>query len=77
MVCGMQRPRNCFVSVPKASGITTHIVHTYDSKCRDTESIRTERQAKYMFYGVHTKAGQDIQVQLKGEQVRHPPDRTK
>ena len=38
--------RNCFIIVPKASGVTTRIVHTYNSKCCDAESIHTERQAK-------------------------------
>jgi hypothetical protein len=62
--------RNCFIAA-KASGITKRIVHTYNSKCCDIERIHTEWQAKYMFYSVHTKAGPDIQAQLKGEQVGH------
>lgn len=49
---------------------------TFSSKCRDTKSIHTEQQEKYMFYSVHTKARPNILVQLKGEQFGHSLDRT-
>jgi hypothetical protein len=42
---GMQREIASSLS-PKASKVTTRIVHTCDSKCCDAESIHTERQAK-------------------------------
>ena len=29
---------------------------TFSSRCRDTKSIHTKRQARYMFYSVHTES---------------------
>ena len=38
-----------------------HLYCTYNSKCRDTESVHTEQQVKYMFYRA-TKARPGVQV---------------
>lgn len=70
--------RNCFIIVPKASGITTRIVHTYIQqqvlRCRK-HSYRAA--SKNTCFTVYTRKREpDIQAQLKGEQVGHSLDRT-
>ena len=71
------QPTLVFLAVPGKRFTLPSNICAFNSKCRDTKSIHTERQAKYMFYSVHTRARSDLLVRLKGEQVGHSLDRTK
>jgi hypothetical protein len=73
---GMQREIASSLSPKLLGSLHVLYIHTTASAAMPKAFIQSGKQ-KYMFYSLHTKAGPDIQAQLKGEQVGHSLDRTK